>query len=241
MSRLTALDFTFAQSTDLGTLTFTETSGNGVGAYDGTPDYSEVKNTILKIKFPDDTESYISKGYLPTQNASPNGSQPYVPSDFGYSAFPNGVWDVTFKVYTTDTASGALVQGTEYIVTGGSIQYNLLGDGNLVTLAADTVFTASSTLTYTEVTPAEVNVLEGEKTCNVLVYGNVQDCIRTLLLQRCASPCDCREDFHEAMNELVIDITAAQVAFNNNNYKCANDTIQRLAKACGGICNDCGC
>ena len=235
MSRLTALDFTFTQSADLGTLTFQETSGNGVGAYDGTPDYTEVKNTVLKIKFPDGTESYINKGYLPDQNASPNGSQLYTPSDFGYTAFPNGVWDVTFKVFTTDTPSGSLSNGTEYIVTGGTITY----DGD--TLAAGTVFTATSEDSYTEVTAAEVNVLEGEHTCNILIYGNVQDCIRTLLLQRCGEHCDCREDFHLAMNELVIDITAAQVAFNNNNYTCANDTILRLAKACGGICNDCGC
>jgi len=233
------LDFSITQSTDCGTLTFTETTGDGTGGYGdgGNPVYTDVKNTILRIELPDTTVLNVHKDYLPTQAANPNGTQDYLPADVGYNKFPNGVWDTTFKVYTTDTASGAIVNGTEYIVTGagGSITY----DGT--TYTQNQTFTGTSETTYTENVACEVNVFEASKQCNFLIYCGLRDCLKTLLLSRCKKPCDCRDDFHAAMNELVIDFNAAQLAFTAQNYKCANDTILRLEKQCSGICDDCDC
>jgi hypothetical protein len=236
---ITTLNFTFAQSADCDTLTFTETTGDGTGGYSdgGNPAFSDVKNTLLKIEFPDGTTGNIHKSYLPTQDASPNGTKDYVASDFGYTKIPNGVWEVTFNIYTTDTASGALVNGTEYIVTGsgGQITY----DGTVYT--ENETFVAGATATYTEDVACEVNELHATKTCNVLFYCGVKKCLKDLMLLRCGNECDCRDDFHEAMNELIIDMNAAILAFDALNYACANKTIKRLEKHCGGICNDCGC
>ncbi len=233
------LDFTFSQSADCDTITFTETTGDGTGGYGdgGNPLHTDVRNTLLNITFPDGTSADINKGYLPTIATNPNGTQAYVATDFGYTDMPNGVWDVTFRVYTDDTGSGALVDGTEYIVTGsgGSITY----DGT--TYIENQRFIAGSVATYTENTACEVNVFEAEKQCNFLIYCGVRECLKTLMLNRCGNECDCRDDFHAAMNELIVDFNAAQLAFTAQNYKCANNTIIRLAKKCGGICNDCGC
>ena len=233
------LDFTITQSADCDTLTFTETTGNSTGGYSdaGNPAYSDVTNTLLKIEFPDATSGVFHKNYLPTQDASPNGTKDYVASDFGYTDHPNGVWEVTFNVYTTDTASGALLDGTEYIVTGlgGQITY----DGTVY--EENETFIASSTATYTEDVACQVNVLAATKTCNILIYCGVKECLKSLMLQRCGNECDCREDFHNAMNEIIVDFNAAQLAFTALNYDCANKIIKRLEKQCGGICNDCGC
>lgn len=231
------LDFTITQSTDCDTLTFTETTGDGTDGYSdgGNVAFNAITNTRLVLTFPDERTLSINKGYLPVQDAAPNGNIDYVPSDFGYTNIPNGVWTVDFRAYSTDTASGALVEGTEYIVTGGTITY----DGNVY--AANETFIATTELTYTENTPAQVNILEASKECNVLFYCGVKKCLTELMLSRCDAPCDCKDDFHDAMNELIIDFNAAQLAFNNQNYKCANETILRLEKHCGGICNDCGC
>ena len=234
-----ALDFTITQSEDCGTITLTETTGDGVGGYSdsGNPAYSAVRNTLINFTLPDGVSVSLSKGYLPFADTSPNGTQDFVPSDFSYDKIPDGVWDVTLKVYTTDTASGALVDGVEYIVTGAgsSITYNG------VTYTENEIFTATATATYTEDTPSEVNKLEASKSCTVLIYCGVRSCIRTLMLSRCQSGCDCGDDYHDAMNELIIDFNSAQLAFNYQNYECANKIIKRLSKMCGGICNDCGC
>ena len=233
------LNFTISQSTDCGTLTFTETTGNAAGGYGdaGNPVYTAVKNTLLRITLPNATTLNVHKDYLPAAAASPNGTKDYVPADVGYSEMPNGVWDITFKVYTTDTASGAIANGTEYIITGagGSITY----DGT--TYTQNQVFTGTAATTYVENVACEVNVLEATKQCNFLIYCGVRDCLKTLLLSRCKSSCDCRDDFHAAMNELVVDFNAAQLAFTAQNYECANDTILRLEKQCSGICDDCNC
>lgn len=233
------LDFSIAQSTDCGTLTFTETTGDGTGGYGdgGNPLYTAIKNTILRIELPNGTILNVHKDYLPAQAANPNGTKDYLPADVGYSAFPNGVWDITFKVYITDTASGAIANGTEYIVTGaaGSITY----DGT--TYTQNQTFTGTTVTTYTENVACEVNAFATSKQCNFLIYCGLRDCLKTLLLSRCKEPCDCRDDFHAAMNELVIDFNAAQLAFTAQNYKCANDTILRLEKQCSGICDDCDC
>ena len=238
MSNLT-LGFTFAQSADCDTLTFTETTGNGTGGYGdaGNPVYTDVKNTDLVIVFPDGTSARVNKGYTPSAAANPNGSQTYLASDFGYSSIPDGVWDVTFNVYTTDTASGNLIPSQTYIVTGanGAITY----DGKVY--IENEVFVATSETTYIENVACEVNLLVASESCNFFMYCGVRSCLKSLMLQRCGNECDCREDFHSAMNELIVDFNAAQLAFTEKNYQCANKTLTRLAKMCGGICNDCGC
>lgn len=231
--------FTFAQSADCGTITVTETTGDGTGGYGdaGNSLYTDVKNTRFNIILPDGGTATLDKDYLPTQAATPNGTFDFIPADVGISAFFSGVWDVTFKLYTTDTASGAIVAGKEYIVTGtgASITY----DG--ITYLADSTFVGTSTTTYTENVAGEVNVFYAEVQCNFLIYCGVRECLKTLLLSRCDNDCDCRDDFHDAMNELVIDFNAAQLAFNAQDYKCANNTLIRLGKNCSSICNDCGC
>ena len=234
-----AVDFTFGQSADCKTITFTETTGDATGGYSdaGNPAYSAVTNTLLEVVLPNSSTVKVHKDYLPTQDVAPNGTKAYLAEDVGYTTnFPNGVWDVTFKVFTIDTPSGGLVQGTEYIVTGtgGQITY----DGNIY--KENELIVATAVTTYVEDTACSVNVLEAKKNCNFLIYCGVRECLKKLMLQRCGS-CDCREDFHRAMNELIIDFNAAQLSFTEKNYKCANDTIKRLEKQCGGICNDCGC
>lgn len=232
-------DFTFAQSADCGTITFTETTGNGTGGYSdsGNPAYSAVTNTVLVIKFPDGATKDIHKDYLPTQDASPNGTIDYNNVDFGYSQVPSGVFDVTYKVFTTDTATGALVGGTEYIVTGDGAE--ILYNG--VSYYENDRFTAVSGIdAYQEIAPAQVNVLAGEKQCNFLIYCGVRMCLKKMMLQTCGS-CNCKADLKEALTELVVDFNAAQLAFNESNYACANKTLLRLEKQCSGICNDCGC
>lgn len=233
------LSFSFAQSADCNTLTFTETTGNLAGGYSdgGNIAFSAVTNTLLEVKLPSGVTKKISKGYLPTQDISPNGTINYTAADFDYTSIPNGVYDVVFKVYATDTPSGSLVEGTEYIITGAgsSVTY----DGTVY--IENETFIATSVLIYTENAASQVNILYAEEQCNFLIYCGVKECLKKLMLQRCGSDCDCREDFHKAMNELVIDFNAAQLAFNALNYACANKVIQRLEKQCGGICNDCGC
>jgi hypothetical protein len=231
--------FTLAQSADCKTLTFTETTGNGAGGYGdgGNPLYTDVRNTQLTILLPNGDTVLLDKGYLPTTDADPNGTFDFVAGDIGFSNFLDGVWDVTTKVYTTDTASGSILAGVEYIVTGtgASITY----DGN--TYLENMTFTGTTETDYVENAPSEVNVFHTSKQCNFLIYCGVRGCLKTLMLSRCDNNCDCRDDFHEAMNELIIDFNAAQLAFNEQNYKCANDTLIRLGKNCSSICNDCGC
>jgi hypothetical protein len=231
------VDFTVAQSSDCKTITITETTGDGTGGYSdgGNIAYSAVRNSNLVITLPNERVVNVHKGYLPTQDAAPNGTLIVQAEDVGFSAFPNGVWNAELEIYGADTASGNLIKGIKYIVTGGTVTY----DGT--TYAENETFIATAEADYTENTAAEVNVLEGSKNCNLLIYCGVQACLKKLMLQRCEAPCDCRDDFHAAMNELIIDFNAAQLAFNEQNYKCANDTLERLEKHCGGICNDCGC
>jgi hypothetical protein len=231
------VDFTIEQSSDCKTITVTETTGDGAGGYGdaGNILYTSVANTNLIVVTPDGTARNVNKAYLPTQAASPNGSFDVVAEDLGYTIIPNGVYGMTLELYSIDTPSGGLVEGTKYIVTGGTVTY----DGT--TYAENETFVATAVDTYTENTPASVNVLEAKKECNLLITCGLLSCLKTLMLQRCEAPCDCRDDFHAAMNELIIDYNAAQLAFNEQNYKCANDTITRLEKNCSGICNDCGC
>lgn len=231
--------FTFAQSADCGTITVTETTGDSTGGYgdSGNALYTEVRNTRFEIILPDGGSATLNKGYLPIQAASPNGNFDFFPADVGISAFFSGVWDVTMKLYTTDTASGDIAAGVEYIVTGtnGSITY----DGE--TYLNGMTFVGTAETTYVENVACEVNVFYAEGQCNFLIYCGVRECLKTILLSRCDNDCDCRDDFHDAMNELVIDFNAAQLAFNAQDYKCANNTMIRLEKNCGSICNDCGC
>lgn len=231
--------FTLTQPTDCNSVFFTETTGNGEGGYSngGNISYSNVSNTVLVIKFPDGTTKDVHKGYLPTSATNPNGTETYLPIDLGYTGVPSGVWDVTFKVFSTDVPSGNLIEGTEYIVTGANASITYEG----IIYNENDRFVATSTLTYQESTPSQVNKLEGEDNCNFFIICGVKECLQKLMLQRCDTGCDCARDFHEAMNELIIDFNAAQLAFTNNNYACANKTIQRLEKQCGGICNECGC
>jgi hypothetical protein len=242
------LDFTLAQSADCDTLTFTETTGDGTGGYGdaGNIAHTDVENSDLLITFPDGTTSRIDKGYTPDNATNPNGTETYSPSDFGYSTMPSGVWDVAFTVYAVDAAANndlgggvynTISQGEVYKVTGiGTVTYNG------ITYNRNDVFTGVlGETTYTKTDSAVVSKREAVKECNFLLYCGVKECLKTLMLQRCGNECDCREDFHDAMNELIIDFNAAQLAFTAQNYQCANETIARLERACSGICNDCGC
>jgi hypothetical protein len=242
------LNFTIAQSADCKTITFTETTGNGTDGYaDGSNiAHTAVENSDLVIKFPDDTSSRINKSYTPSQAASPNGTLDYVASDFGYSSIPSGVWDITFNIYKADATAnvdqgdgthGVIVSGTTYIVTNsGSVTYN-----GVAYAQNETFVGVAGQAYYAKAGSAIVSVFEAKKQCNFLIYCGVKECLKTLLLQRCESDCGCSEDYHDAMNELIIDFNAAQLAFTAQNYLCANETIQRLEKSCAGICNDCGC
>jgi hypothetical protein len=234
------LSFTVAQSADCDTLTFTETTGDQTGGYGdaGNPLHTDVKNTRLEITLPDDSEVVVDKSYLPAQAADPNGTFDFFPADVGYDAFPNGVWDVIFKVYTTDTAPGAIVEGSEYIVTGAG--YSITYDGNSYTDGE--TFIGTSEASYSVIAgTGEVNILEAQESCGALVHCGVRECIKTLMLQECGKDCDCRDDFMDAINMIVIDYNTAQLAFNDQNYDCASAILKRLEEACGGICDKCNC
>jgi len=232
-------NFTFAQSADCKTLTFTETTGDGAGGYldSGNIDITAVTNTILVIKFPDGVTKDIHKDYLPTQLTNPNGTVDYLATDLGYSQIPSGVFDITFKVYSTSTISSNIAVGAEYIVTGVGAQiiYN-----NITYNENERFIGISGYAYYTEIVAADVNILEAEKQCSILLYCGVRTCLKKLMLQSCGN-CNCDTDLKEALTELVVDFNAAQLAFTEANYSCANKTILRLEKQCSGICNDCGC
>jgi hypothetical protein len=237
------LNFTITQDDNCDKLTFIETTGaysspDNEGGY-GTPNplFSEIGFTQLIVELPDGSTKYVKKGYTPTSGTSPNGTYNIVPDDIDYTGFPNGVYNMEFEAYlNVSTPSGGLVNGTKYAVVGGTITY---GSSNY----EDTdVFTAGSVDTYTVVSGAPLILpLEATKNCNVLIYCHLRSCLRKLMLERCTSDCDCKETLGDKVSELVIDFNAAVLAFNNQNYKCASDTIARLEKACGGICNDCNC
>ena len=215
------LNFTIAQSADCKTITFTETTGNGTDGYaDGSNiAHTAVENSDLVIKFPDDTSSRINKSYTPSQAASPNGTLDYVASDFGYSSIPSGVWDITFNIYKADaTANADQGDGTHGVIVSGTT-YIVTNSGSVTYNGVaytqnETFVGVAGQAYYAKAGSAIVSVFEAKKQC---------------------------KDYHDAMNELIIDFNAAQLAFTAQNYLCANETIQRLEKSCAGICNDCGC
>lgn len=236
------LNFTITQDDDCDILTFTETTGaysspDNEGGYGApNPAHTDIVFTQLIATLPDAQVKYIKKGYTPTAAASPNGTFNIVPDDIDYTGFPNGVYNLELEVYSGNIASGALVNGTKYVVTGGSITYNG------TSYSEGDTFTANSTDTFVVATGSPVvSSLLSSKDCNVLVYCHLRACLRKLMLERCTEGCDCKETLGDRVAELVIDFNAAVLAFNEQNYKCASDTIERLEKACSGICNDCGC
>ena len=235
------LDFTITQPTDCNNITFTETTGeysspDNEGGY-GTPNpiYNTVLYTLLEVTMPDGTVKIIDKGYKPTQNASPNGTFDISASDLGYTTMPNGIYNFNYKIYSNNIGTTSIVQDTEYIVRSGTISY----DGT--TYEQGDTFIGTATTTYTNVSgSATVSSLLAIKDCNFLIYCNLRECLRKLMLMRC-DDCDCKDAIAEGVTELVIDFNAAVLAFNLGNYDCAKDTIERLEKSCSGICNDCNC
>ena len=236
------LNFTITQDDDCDILTFTETTGSyaspdNEGGY-GTPNpaHTDIVFTQLLATLPDTQVKTIRKGYTPSAAASPNGTFNIVPNDIDYTGFPNGVYNLELEAYSGNTTSGNLVNGTKYAVTGGSINYN-----NAIR-AEDTVFTATSVDTFaTQTGSPVVSPLLSAKDCNVLVYCHLRACLRKLMLDRRTEDCECKETLGDRVAELVIDFNAAVLAFNEQNYKCASDTIERLEGYCSGLCNDCGC
>lgn len=231
------LDFTITQPTDCDNITFTETTGNGVGGYgdSGNPVYTDVGTSRLVVQTPDGNTSIVFVDYKPTQNASPNGTFDINASLLNFSSMPNGVYNFKFELYDNiSVVSGLLVQGTKYIVQTGSIVY----DGE--TYNTGDAFVATATTTYTPTGVVNILALINEKDCNFLIYCNLRECLRKLMLMRC-DDCDCKDAISDGVTEMVIDFNAAVLAFNLGNYKCAADTIARLEKSCSGICNDCDC
>ena len=231
--------FTLEQSADCITLTLKETTGlydatTNDGGY-GTPNPAEstIINTNFVFTLPDDSVINLSNGVTPDTGGV--SSVDFTAAQLGYTAPPSGVYNIEYELFSIAN-SAVVTDGTRYIVTGGgSITYN----GQ--TYFSNQTFTATSVSSFTINGSCTVNPLAHTKNCNFLIFCGVQSCLKQLLLERCNEPCDCRDDFHAAMNELVIDFNAAQLAFSAGNYKCANDTMQRIEKNCGGICDDCGC
>lgn len=231
------LDFTITQPTDCNNITFTEITGDGTGGYGdaGNPVFSDIGATLLTVTIPNGNIVPIYKAYLPTQNASPNGTFDISASDISFNTMPNGVYNFLYESFdNVDVTSGNLVTGTKYIVSTGTIVY----EGE--TYETGETFTATTELTYSESVAATVFSLLAVKDCNFLIYCNLRECLRKLMLMRC-DDCDCKDAIAEGVTELVIDFNAAVLAFNLGNYDCAKDTIERLEKSCSGICNDCNC
>jgi len=229
--------FSVAEANDGSVLTFTETTGLAAGGYDGSPDYSDVTNTRFEWELPSGNFTNISVGYLPTQNANPNGTQEFTPENLGLNTFGSGVYTLTYKIYTTAIVQGAgsIVAGSEYIITGGLV---ITYDG--VNYAANEIFIGNASENdYTIVSGSgSVNVIEGSESCDLVIYRKAQKCIQTLLLSKC-NKCDCGDGLYEAAIELLADFEGALIAFTAGNNKCSNDTFLRIDRNCANICNDC--
>jgi hypothetical protein len=232
--------FSIAEANDGSKLTLTETTGDAAGGYDGTPDFSDVTNTRFEWELPDGSLINLSPGYLPTQNASPNGTQDFLPADIGLNTFGSGVYTITMKIYTSAITQGGgnIVAGVEYIVTGNyTITYNGVNYAQnevFIGISAENDFTIVSG-------SGSVNSLEGSDVCDAVIYRKAQKCIQGLLLTRC-NKCDCGDGLYDAAMELLADFNGALVAFNVGNNKCSNDTLLRIDRNCANICNDCeGC
>lgn len=230
------LNFTITQEEDCDTVTFTETTGvDGNGYNSSTVEWNDVDYTHLRVTVPNGDTLLIQKGHTP--NVDGTGSFDIVSTDLNYTSFPNGVYSYDYEVFTTDT-SGVLVDNALYVIVSGTLTLN--NGGSLITYQTGSLITwkASNVIETNTATFAKRTHI---KTCNAFVYCNLRNCLRKLMLDRCQSDCDCKETIAENVAELVIDFNAAVLAFNEENYKCATETMERLEKICDGICNDCGC
>jgi len=226
--------YTIVQSIDGLSLLFTETTGNSSTGYDGTPLFSSIVDTQFKFTTPLGVVSNQVNSYLPTGNTSPNGSFTFTPSNFAMSKFENGAWQLELK-YIIKVISGQIEPGITYTVVGGLIIYN----GNSYTVGTTFVgITGVIAYTSAEGIYATYTVVSS---CYFLIYHDVKQCLKSLMLLRCQNNCDCKDDYDFAVSELVIDMNTALLAFQNNSYKCANDILTRISKSCAGFCNDCNC
>jgi hypothetical protein len=227
--------YTIVQAQDGLSLLFTETTGNGSTGYDGTPAYTQVVDTQFKFTTPSDEIKNVVNTYLPTQNTAPNGTTTFLPADFGMTRFENGVYQLELK-YIVKEVSGQIEPGVTYTVTGtGFFVYNTeaYNPGDIfVGISGITTYTASPSIypTYS------VTV-----TSNFLLYHDVKQCLKSLMLLRCKNNCDCKDDYNFAVSELVIDMNTALLAFQNNSFKCANETLTRISNMCSSFCTDCNC
>jgi len=233
-----ALDFTLTEASDGLSLTFTETTGDATGGYDGTPVFSDVANTRFEWELPDTNLVKISVGYLPTQNTSPNGTHVFISTDIGLNTIGSGVYTLTYKVYTSACAQGAgcIAVGVEYIVTGSG--YTILYNGNVYT-TNDIFIGVAGVGDYTiQSGSGTINAIEASATKDFVLYRKAEKCIQGLLLTKC-NKCDCGDDLYDAAMELLADFQGALVAGTVGNNKCANDTLRRIDTNCANICNDC--
>lgn len=227
--------FTIVQSTDGLSLLFTETTGNGTSGYDGNPLFTSVLDTQFKFTTPLGVVINQVNNYLPLGNAAPNASWTFTPSNFSMSKFENGAWQLELK-YIIRANSGQIEEGVTYTVVGSPITYNA------ITYAIGTTFVGVTGITtYTPTDGVAYATYTVVSSCYFLIYHDVKQCLKSLMLLRCQNNCDCKDDYDFAVSELVIDMNTALLAFQNNSYKCANDILTRISKSCAGFCNDCNC
>lgn len=241
------VQYTVTQASDGTKITFKETTGaydasTNTGGY-GSPNiaYTAVTHTRFQFTPQGAAQFEVTKSYLPTQAASPNGSVDFSISDLNQTGttLDDGVYKLIFSAYTTALSGGTgVVDGTEYVVTAdanGTVTYN----GTAYTYGQ--VFTGVAGVTaYTQTGSAHPAPLEDSTTCYFILTYNSFNCIKEKMINIAEDDsCACDKDRVRDIGVVYMRYASILLAFQGGYYAASDSQIKKLKTRCDAVCKKC--
>lgn len=234
-----SVNYKIIQPNDCESIVIEDTTGDydaadNPGGY-GAPneERADITGTLFTLtELDSDTETVFQKNYLP----DPAGAQANIlNTDLGVDKIATKCYRMLYEVFAGDTASGAIVDGTRYLVTnaatpGDSIDY----DG--VTYEEGEAFTGvTGVTTYTESGSVDVSAIVSSADNNFMFWCTLRKCIRDLMLINGSDKSvkgTFPSDFIEQLVNLDMDLNSAIITFDSQMTDCACENILLIQQAC---------